>query len=107
MQKTLRLLALTSILAGCASSYQSASLGEPGPYTIIAGDVLQVTVWKEEGLDQEVLVLSDGTVNYPLIGSVEAQGKTPAQLQEEIKDGLGKLIPDASVTVAVKAALRR
>jgi len=81
------------------------AIADSSTYTIIPGDVLQVTVWKEEGLDQEVLVLSDGTINYPLIGSVAAQGKTPSQLQDEIKDKLGKLIPDASVTVAVKAAL--
>jgi len=77
----------------------------PDTFTIIPGDVLQVTVWKEEGLDQEVLVLSDGSVNFPLIGSIPAQGKTPAELQAEIKQKLHSLIPSASVTVMVKAAL--
>ena len=43
-------------------------------YTIRPGDVLQISVWKEEQLDQEVLVLADGTINYPLIGSVSAEG---------------------------------
>ena len=74
-------------------------------FTIIAGDVLQVTVWKEDQLNQEVLVLGDGTINYPLIGTIKAAGSTPEELQATIKDKLQKLIPDASVTVAVKAAL--
>jgi polysaccharide export outer membrane protein len=73
-------------------------------YKIAPGDVLQVTVWKEEGLDQEVLVLPDGTISYPLIGSLAVQGESPADVQGEIKDKLAKLIPDASVTVMVKAA---
>ena len=34
-----------------------------------------------------------------------AAGSTPEELQANIKDKLQKLIPDASVTVAVKAAL--
>lgn len=75
------------------------------PYTIIAGDVLQITVWKEDGLDQEVLVLPGGTISFPLIGSVVAQGQTPSQLQATIKEKLHKYIPDAAVTVSVKAAL--
>jgi polysaccharide biosynthesis/export protein len=74
-------------------------------YTIIAGDVLQVTVWKEDGMDRETLVLPDGTINFPLIGSMTAAGKTPSAVQSELKDSLKKFIPDASVTVIVKAAL--
>jgi polysaccharide biosynthesis/export protein len=74
-------------------------------YTIIPGYVLQITVWKEEELNQEVLVLNDGTINFPLIGSIPAAGQTTAELQDTIKEKLAKLIPDASVTVAVKAAL--
>lgn len=74
-------------------------------FTIIAGDVLQVSVWKEEGMDREVLVLPDGSITFPLAGSIMAQGKTPVQLQDEIKKKLASLIPHASVSVSVKAAL--
>ena len=101
MKKIAKLLALLSVL--CA--FAPPSFAADTDYTIMAGDVLQITVWKEDGLDQEVLVLPDGTINYPLVGSMTAQGKSPADLQAEIKTNLKKLIPDASVTVAVKAAL--
>jgi polysaccharide export outer membrane protein len=74
-------------------------------YVIHAGDVLQITVWKEEGLDREVLVLPDGTITFPLIGSFVAQGMTPAKVQATIKSKLATLIPGASVAVLVKAAL--
>lgn len=82
----------------------AAAQTEPA-FTIIAGDVLQVTVWKEEGMDREVLVLPDGSITFPLAGSIMAQGKTPIQLQDEIKKKLASLIPHASVSVSVKAAL--
>jgi len=74
-------------------------------YKLNPGDVLQITVWKEEGLDRETLVLPDGTVAFPLVGTLQARGKTVRQLQDEIKAGLEKSIPDAPVTVVVKNAL--
>lgn len=74
-------------------------------YHIRAGDVLQITVWREENMDREVLVLPDGTVSFPLIGAFKVQGLTPAQVQSTVKKKLASLIPDASVTVLVKAAL--
>jgi polysaccharide export outer membrane protein len=116
MKNIVKVLALISILftyAACVvpppsqHSDQSSTTpaAEEPAYTIIPGDVLQVTVWKEDGLDREALVLPDGTINFPLIGSIAAQGKTPFELQTDTKDGLRKFIPDASVTVIVKAAL--
>jgi len=72
-------------------------------YTVRAGDLLQITVWKEDSLDRETLVLPDGTITFPLIGSFTAQGMTLGSLQSTIKAKLKTLIPDASVTVLVKA----
>jgi polysaccharide export outer membrane protein len=78
---------------------------DPNAYKINAGDVLQVTVWKEDSLDREVLVLPDGSISFPLIGSLNVQNKTPAQVQATIKSKLHSFIPDASVSVVVKADL--
>src|SRR5579872_6574778 len=105
MKKLLKILGLSPVLAVLIALSQPLAADADAPYTISAGDVLQISVWKEEQLDQEVLVLADGTINFPLIGSVPAQGQTPAELQSAIKDKLSKFIPDAAVTVAVKAAL--
>ena len=37
-------------------------------YLIGPGDVLMVSIWKDESLTQEVVVLPDGTISFPLIG---------------------------------------
>lgn len=106
MKRILGLLLLQVIFGLSVPATTQAATAEAAPgFTIIAGDVLQVTVWKEEGLDREILVLPDGSMTFPLIGSLHVQGLTPAETQEAIKGKLAKLIPDASVTVAVKAAL--
>jgi polysaccharide export outer membrane protein len=71
-------------------------------YEIKPGDVLHVSVWREEGLDQEVLVRPDGGFSFPLAGDVNAIGKTVEELRTEIADRLARFIPGLVVTVAVK-----
>lgn len=102
MKKSLKLIALSFVLCSIATSLYAV---EVPAYTVRPGDVLQVTVWKEDGLDREVLVLPDGTIDFPLIGSMSAKDQTTSALQATIKDKLRRFIPDAAVTVVVKAAL--
>ena len=103
MKKVLSLLALHIALMFGLTNFAAAATDNG--FTIIAGDVLQITVWKEEGMDRETLVLPDGSITFPLIGTLQVQGYTPAEVQTNIKQKLTKLIPNASVTVSIKAAL--
>jgi polysaccharide export outer membrane protein len=98
-----RIVAL-AILA-MASCVHGPARAADADYKLNPGDVLQVTVWKEDGLDREVLVLPDGTINFPLVGTLPARGKTAGELQAALKKGIEPMIHDAYVTVAVKAAL--
>jgi polysaccharide export outer membrane protein len=70
-------------------------------YRIGPEDVLDISVWKEEGLKKEVLVRPDGGIAFPLVGDLQAAGKTAQELQREIVRRLEKYIPDAVVSVAV------
>ena len=70
-------------------------------YQIGPEDVLEISVWKEEGLKKEVLVRPDGGISFPLIGEIQAMGKTEGQLQKEITERLNKFIPDPVVSVSV------
>lgn len=71
-------------------------------FTLGPGDVLQVSVWKDEALTKEVLVTPDGYISLPLVGQIKAAGKTVKQVQEELKKGLKKYVPDSPVTVALR-----
>lgn len=71
-------------------------------YMIEAGDVLEISVWREEGLEKDVIVRPDGGLSFPLVGNVQASGKSVEQLQVEVADKLKRFIPDPSVSVAVK-----
>jgi polysaccharide export outer membrane protein len=70
------------------------------PYRINPGDVLQISVWKEEDLQRELLVNPDGHFAFPLAGDMVAEGKTVEQLRLELVEKLGRFIPDVVVTVA-------
>jgi polysaccharide biosynthesis/export protein len=83
-----------------------AQQGHPQPpteYLIGPEDILEISVWKEEGLEREVLVRPDGKLSFPLAGDVQAAGRTPEQVQTEITERIQRYIPDPVVTVTVKA----
>lgn len=76
----------------------------PEDYLLHAGDVLQVVVWKEPDLQQEVLIRPDGGMTFPLAGELHAAGHTVAELTKTLEERVRKYVPDAVVTVTVKAA---
>ena len=87
-----------------AETQPAAELGHPhdGTYLIGADDVLSVSVWKEPDLTRSIPVRSDGKISMPLIGEVEASGRTPLQLEKEISEKLRSFITVPEVTVIVE-----
>jgi polysaccharide export outer membrane protein len=53
-------------------------------YRLDAGDRLRIVVYGQEGLTNTYLVDAGGHITMPLIGSVAARGKTPAELAAAI-----------------------
>ena len=73
----------------------------PDTYIIGVGDVLDVNVWKEPELSHPLPVRPDGMITMPLIGELKAVGLTPLQLQDQIANGLAKVMSEPQVTVMV------
>lgn len=71
-------------------------------YQIQPGDVLLISVWKEDDLTQEVIVRPDGQISYPLVGEANAAGNSVEALRKSIAESLKKYIPDPVVTVSVR-----
>ena len=71
-------------------------------YRIGAGDVLEISTWKEPDLSRkEILVRVDGRISFPLLSDIPAAGMTPVELTETIQKGLAKYITAPVVTVTV------
>lgn len=100
---------LISQVLGCAlvrpstakAYLEPESQSTSADYQVGPEDVLDITVWKEDGLKKEVLVRPDGGISFPLIGEVQAVGKTTGEIQKEITQRLSKFIPRPSVNVAL------
>lgn len=81
---------------------------DPSSYRVGPEDVLEISVWREDTLKKEALVRPDGGISYPLIGEVQAAGKTVLEIRDEITKRLEKFIPDPVVSVSVlKSASQR
>ena len=79
------------------------AFAQEGGYPLNPGDLLEVSVWKEEGMTRQVLVLPDGMISFPLAGHMKAAGQTAAQVQAALTKRLQQYIPEPVVTVTVQA----
>lgn len=68
-------------------------------YKIGPGDVLEISVWKDESLMRQITVPPDSVISFPIIGEIEAEDMTVAQLREALTKKLVEYVPDATVTV--------
>lgn len=74
-------------------------------YRIGAQDMLEVNVFGIEDLKREVQVNSGGKVILPLIGEIQAGGRTPGEFSEDVEKALrAKYMKDPQVIVTVKNA---
>ena len=89
-------------LAICLFTHLSTAIAQNSGYTLQPGDVLSVSVWKEEDLQQLVLVRPDGGISFPLVGDMQAKNKTIETIRLEITDKLEQYIPDVQVNVALQ-----
>lgn len=74
-------------------------------YSLKEGDLLRISVWGETNLDRETTVLPDGSISFPLVGSLTATGATAPELEKRIAEQLEDYIPDPSVSVVVTETL--
>jgi polysaccharide export outer membrane protein len=72
-------------------------------YIIGPLDQLNVFVWRNADLGGKVQVRPDGMITTPLIADLQAAGKTPAQLADDIRLALTKYVDDPRVTVMVES----
>jgi len=65
-------------------------------------DVLSINVWNEPNISRSIPVRSDGKISLPLVGEVQAAGRTPLKLEQDIASRLKSYIAEPEVTVMVQ-----
>lgn len=108
--QSIRILAVAlmlSALGGCASGGGAATSDAPPAvveqavqsYRIGVDDMVQVSVWRNPELGITVPVRPDGMISVPLVGDVEAGGKTPDEVAKDLQEKLAKFVRDPQVAV--------
>ncbi len=95
--------AFTLALAACTTT-PTATLPsiDQVEYRIGAGDKLNLTVFREDSLSGEFQVNEAGLLSLPLVGDIQASGKTLSQFRDDLTTLLGsEFVRDPRVTVNV------
>ena len=92
-----------AITEGLSESTPShAAMGMEQGYQIGPGDILDISVWKDETLTRSCVVRPDGFISFPLIGDVPASGKTVLDLKSEMEGKLKRFVPGVVLSIDVK-----
>ena len=91
----------------CAISVSAAESNVPAPisplpvesYHIGVDDLVQVSVWHNPDLSVTVPVRPDGKISVPLIGDVDAGGRTPEEVAATVKEKLATFLRDPQVAI--------
>ena len=79
-------------------SATAADLGHSPPpawgrdvsYRVGPGDLLAISVFGQDDLSKSVRVVSNGTINFPLVGDLVAAGLTPAEIGARLTEMLAR-----------------
>ena len=95
------------LLGALVALFVAGAAAAQGSYQISPGDVLQVEVLEDPSLNRSTLVLPDGSVTFPLAGTLRAGGRSVSQFQAALTDALAPNFaaePTVFVSVARLAA---
>ena len=96
----------TPVSTPTASPAPTTSSPRPAPaatadYRIVPGDKLNIQVYKDAQLSQQLQVRPDGKITLPLVGDVRAEGRTSAELRDSLVESLKEYNNNPVVTVIV------
>ncbi len=81
------------------STSSSAVASKTEDFRLGPGDVIEISVWKDQDLTRQIIVQPDGFISFPLIGEIKAAGQTVSQIRQEITKRLSDYMSNPIVTV--------
>ncbi|WP_162917518.1 polysaccharide biosynthesis/export family protein [Dongia deserti] len=112
LSQTLLCLAAAAVIGASSAAAQETvvpATPQDTGYRINGGDLLHISVYGEPNLDKDVPVQPDGGIAFPLVGNLNARGKTLQELQQQIATNLRESqyfpnLTDNEVTVSMVKA---
>lgn len=76
------------ILGALLAATLSTGAFAQSSYQIRSGDSLQIEVLEDPALNRSVLVLPDGSINFPLVGTIPAAGRSVSDVRSDLSAAL-------------------
>lgn len=89
------------LLPLCMGVKQAVAEDSHDVYQLRQGDSVLVSVWHEEALKKQVVVLPDGSITFPLVGRIEVVGLSTPEVERIITEKLKVYLPEPVVTVVI------
>ncbi|UCF41189.1 MAG: polysaccharide export protein [Gemmatimonadota bacterium] len=70
-----------------------------GQYSLAPGDLVRINVWGRDEYSGQFQVDEEGQLHYPVLGTIQTQGITVADLRDTLRIGLERLFTNPFVTV--------
>jgi polysaccharide export outer membrane protein len=97
----LGVVALLATASPVLAAAESAASITPSDYKLGLGDKLRIEVYRDAQLSQSVQIRPDGKITLPLVGDLDATGRTPIELRDVIARQLKDYMTNPVVTVIV------
>lgn len=108
MLSRLTLSGALGVLAGLLLFFTAFAADAQGNFRVGPGDTLQVEVLEDPSLNRSVLVLPDGSISFPFVGSIQAGGLSLSNVRNALSAGLAPNFAVApTVVVSVAAVAER
>ena len=103
LPRLVAIFALFVALEGRTDENARTDEAAEGDHKIAPLDIIMIDVVGEKDLSKELRVSTSGTITFPFLGSIEVKGKTPAEVENLLKEKLGKdYLVDPQVIITVK-----
>jgi polysaccharide biosynthesis/export protein len=84
----------------CATA--ATALAQGSNYRLQVGDRISIVVWQDERLNREITIAHDRNISMPLVGHINAVGRTLPELEQAIRQ---RLQPDYETELDISIAL--
>jgi polysaccharide export outer membrane protein len=101
-------LLMSAFLSGCVDPSGGPlpeQMAAPTAVSLVSGDVIKLTFPGAPELNQSQKIRADGKINLPLIGEVDAAGKTIGSLQSELALRYKPQLQNTSVVVTLESSV--
>ena len=87
-----------------ATAVGNLATSKPASYILREGDTLRISFPGSPNLNTIQQIRTDGKINLPLVGEVQAAGLTPANLQKNLMDLYAPQLASKEVTVEIQSS---